>query len=224
VIVWFPAAVDRQDLERVRAGLQRGDEFRRDRHAEHRGRHDDVEGLVDEDLVRDDVDRLVGEAGRGPGDRVPVDPEQIPGAHVDGDVGTGGDRVREPRLALDRLAVDRLAGELVGALREPGQEILERDLVERRLGALEEELGEAELLVRALALHGEDHLSVRVPDVEALPVLAVEGDLDAEVDVGRVVFPADLGDLEPHLAAGTGRDVRGDESERGSRERRTRER
>ena len=65
------------------------------------------------------------------------------------DLGRPRQVMREFGGRADFLVVGRLAFELVLTLREQLQEFLERLLFERRLGALEEKLGESLLLEAA---------------------------------------------------------------------------
>src|SRR5262249_34862019 len=71
-------------------------------------------------------------------------------------------------------------------------------------GALEEQLGEAEAGVPAAAVHVEDDGVAGVADLQGLPVLSVQGDVEAEVVVGLVVLDVDAGDLEVLGAGGDG--------------------
>src|SRR5262245_23955506 len=87
--------------------------------------------------------------------------------------------MREGRRAEQLLSIGSRAEELVFALREHGQEVVEGQLVEPRLVALEEELAQPELLEAPLAADRENASPVRTGDPEALPSFRIEGDLDA---------------------------------------------
>src|SRR4029453_13223476 len=94
------------------------------------------------------------------------------------------------------------------------------------LGALEEQLGQPELLVGTTSLDVEDPLVVRIDDPELPPVFAVGPDLDAEVFVRRVVLEKDLRDLERDFLAGPtlARRTREQERDGGEEQRRLRRR
>src|SRR4030095_2950904 len=95
-------------------------------------------------------------------------------------------------------SIRRHAAERVWALREEGQEVLEREVVQRRLRAFEGQLGEAEirLPVGSLAGHLEDGGSARVDDLDRLPVFRGEEDVKGESAVRRVVLDEDSRLLE----------------------------
>jgi hypothetical protein len=141
----------------------------------------------------------MGGAVEGAPHRLPLEERHV-GAHhrrvlVTGDGGEDlrsfGNGVRERCLPGHPIALRRLAREEVVPFGEALVELLERELVERRLGALEEELGEALRAEAPLGRDLEDVASVRSEDEKALPGLAVEADLHSHVLGGGIELHQD---------------------------------
>ena len=99
----------------------------------------------------------------------------------------------ESRLAAKLLSLDGRAEERIVTLWEPGEEILGRQLVERWLGALGEQLGQPLDLQAALDFDIEHAALSRTLDRQSIPAVAVDPGVDAEVAIGMVEFEEDVG-------------------------------
>src|SRR5918996_2798535 len=135
------ALFDRQHLELVLSWLERRHEFRGNGHAHRRGgidrRESDLERF-DDDLVGHDVygqirEDPAGWIGRFFGDGIPANGQGVAGTHLivrSRDIGPGRNRVCQRRVTLDLASVDRLALELIAALGEQPQELIEGNVEE----------------------------------------------------------------------------------------------
>src|SRR4029453_14195236 len=110
------------------------------------------------------------------------------------------DVVRERHLGFQVTAVDGRALEAVVALGEQLLELVERQLGERWLAALREQLAEAEVAQDPLRLDVQDPATVGTEDLELPPLLRVREHLDAGIPIGGVEL-----DLESRIVERFGR-------------------
>jgi hypothetical protein len=144
------------------------------------------------------VDRLVRESVRGFLDGLPHDLDDAIVAHAHRRPRCGRHGVRERIQPENRDAVDRLALEAIVSGGEHAEQLAQRHIVERGLGALEEELGDPEFLVGPLAFDLEEEIACRPEDAELVPVLSVDDDVNAQVLVRGVVLEVDPRLFESH--------------------------
>ena len=96
-------------------------------------------------------------------------------------------------LADQRVALGRRALERVRALRKQSEQVLERLVVERRFGALEEQLGDPLHPHAARGSDVENHDPIGIEQEHLVPSLAVEEYLNPAVAVGVVDLEKELG-------------------------------
>ncbi len=119
------------------------------------------------------------------------------------------------------MAVERLALDLVFPLRETTEEVLRRQgdfvrivALEGRLGALEEDLGQALPTQAALNPDIEQLALIRAFDLELLPGVAIDEGVNPQVAVGVIELEEDVGDGEGHLVTGQTQRCRRNQSRR----------
>src|SRR5687768_1134183 len=163
---------------------------------------------LDDELVSDDLDLArSADLGMRPRDRVPADDHGLADRGQGNDVavlrrrdagnrdvlGRSGEDVPQQVGALELLAVDRDAADLPRSSRKPPEKGAGGELVEGRLGALEEQLGQAVVAHRPVRRDSELLPAARALELELFPRVAVDQGVEPQVAVRIVELEEDIG-------------------------------